>query len=207
MSRNGLFQLSNDNGLFSSACFAIAVSLRSFSGVFLGIFMSLWAVCFSSLFLSICSASKCKSLLKNAPFLIHYFSVRKSFFRSFYDSVLLHAAFFSKINGKIFHSLNKNFYRASAVFLLIAFGRPFAIIGRIPFIIVNPIYRVSNWALSHIGDKVSKAFAMLFPSFTNKNSSASVVFVGLARCLIASGNHTFPDGVKRMLVFKRHVQV
>lgn len=207
MSRNGLFQLSTNSGLFSSACFAIAETLRSYCGVFFRIFMPVWTVCFCFLSSSICFPTKCKPLFKNTPIFIHYFGIRKPLFCSFYDSVLLHAAFFSKVYGKIFHSLNKNFYRASAVFLLIAFGRPFAIIRRILLIVVNPIYRISKWAFSHISDKVFKALAMFFPSFTNKNASASVVFVGLARWLIASGNHTFPDGVKRMWVFKRHVQV
>ena len=79
----------------------------------------------------------------------------------------------------------------SAVPVLFFDGGPLAVLRRVVSIIVNSVKRFSVWLLSHVSNEVLK----LLPTFTNSDSTTTVIREGFVSRIAASVMHPAPKNV------------
>lgn len=174
---------------------ALPISRRSGVSVFWRVFVSFVAMRFSKI------RTHFKTLKKYFSLWIKQFFESFASFCSFNYGIAFKARNISQNRNIVSNALNRHFSSVSSIILLIFSRCPSAIFRRIWAVIIYAINSKTFRSFSHVLNKCGKT---VFPSFANKNTSSAIIKKTWAISVIASSAHTFPDSIKRMLIFKWH---
>lgn len=106
------------------------------------------------------------------------------------NSIGLDLCYFSPLY-KIFCFTIKCYQKSiSAIFHLSGMICPSTVFGAVPFLIINPVNRISCWWDAHI---FKERFKAIFPSFTNFYPSSSIIGKSLIFRLITPASHALPN--------------
>lgn len=101
---------------------------------------------------------------------------------------VINAKMFTQFCNATGNSSDRNNYVVSPVAMLFRWCRPTAIGRLIISVIVNAINRFTNWAFPHVFQKMFN----FKPSFTDFNSSAPIIFIGIMLWIGAAIYHAVP---------------
>lgn len=104
--------------------------------------------------------------------------------------------FSSPVSGDHSSAFELNMPILARVSSLLSFRRPPTILWLIVAVIINAVNRKTFGARPHVGVEGGERIS---PSFTNCNSSVSIIFIGRIIGIFASLNHSYPHSILRSM--------